>query len=170
MVNCAKWRSIKSVNVFCPHTAKGLRPETRAALQGIATFIELSDGGFHDYRRYFIDRWNEGATFINVEHDVAPTRAQLEDLWRCPRPWCGFCYGAVEAPYLGCAKITAEFIAANRGLWTDHEATYDYWWGSLDAHIARTANLTFHLHQPPVRHRELLACTGNILPRPFVEG
>jgi hypothetical protein len=158
------------VNVFCPHTAKGLRPATKEALEGVARFIQLPEGDFHAYRRYFVERWNEEVTFINVEHDVAPTRAQLDDLWHCPRPWCGFNYGPGEGvPYLGCVKISAEFIAAHRGLWTDHYKTYDYWWGSLDAHLARTAELPFHLHQPPVRHRQV-AGTGTILPRPFVEG
>ena len=138
------------MNVFCPHTVNHLLLETKAALDGIAQFIELPEGDDQAYRRYFIDRWEAGEPFINVEHDVAPTLEQLQDLWSCPEHWCSCGYFPFDnIPYFGCVKFSAGFIKFHRGLWTDYEKTYDYWWGSLDAHLARTANPAFRFHVHP---------------------
>jgi hypothetical protein len=138
------------MRVYVPYTKAKLCPETVKALEGVAQFVELPESDFHAYRRYFIQRWNEGEPFINVEHDVAPRLEQLQDLWSCPHHWCSCGYHPTDnIPYFGCVKFSAGFIRFHRGMWTDYEATYDYWWGSLDAHLARTANPAFRFHVHP---------------------
>jgi hypothetical protein len=48
------------------------------------------------YGRYFRERWDEGKTFINVEHDTAFWPGALEEIWDCPEPLCIFGHGKDE--------------------------------------------------------------------------
>ncbi len=132
------------MNIFVPFTA--LRAETWDAVWPMygATLVPLLDS--KAYSRYFMRRWEETKTFINIEHDVVPTLAQLQELWNCPHPWCACGYtGECVTPYLGCAKISTEFILTHPDMWVERE------WGNLDVYMADRAKLPFHLH-PAVRH------------------
>jgi hypothetical protein len=96
-----------------------------------------------DYSRYLMMRWLKGETFINVEHDVVPTIAKLQELWDCPEPWCGCSYRPNfedRTPYLGCVKISDRFIAAHRNVWEERL------WASCDVHLASQAKLPYHWH------------------------
>jgi hypothetical protein len=133
------------VNIFVPFTH--LRAPTYLALKDIATLVPLT--GDQAYSRYLMERWAEGKTFINVEHDVVPTVAQLEEIWNCSLPWCGYGYReGVEdtTAYLGCVKISAEFIAAHPNVWVLRS------WASCDTYLAERARLPYHCHRGAVQH------------------
>src|ERR1700722_12753259 len=157
------------MRIYVPFTAAKLCKEPVEALKIPAyeghhvEFVELPEGDFYAYRNYFIVRWNEGEPFINIEHDVAPRLDQLQDLWSCQEHWCSCGYHPTDnIPYFGCVKFSAAFIRFHRGMWTDYEKTYDYWWGSLDAHLARTANPAFKVHiHPWVWHKKNAAGAEN---------
>lgn len=108
------------MNVFVPFTK--LRSETFSAVP-TATFIPLLDKEM-GYGQYFRDRWREGKTFINVEHDVVPDNRILELLWDCDQPFCfaGYVYPGqtkFDTSYLGCAKISEQLIKENPNLFDD---------------------------------------------------
>jgi hypothetical protein len=78
-------------------------------------FINLRCTDF-GYGEYFRERWHEGETFINVEHDVLPTAEMIDELWNCPSIFCCTRYvydGRTENTIgnLGCAKISDKLIA-----------------------------------------------------------
>jgi hypothetical protein len=106
------------MRIFCPFTH--LRSETYVALKDYpVTFLPLIDHA-SDYWRHFHERWKEGETFINVEHDVVPLVGVLQELWDCPEPYCisGYTYPYHSDPprqdmaHLGCAKLSRELIAS----------------------------------------------------------
>lgn len=106
------------MRIFIPFTK--LFSATYSACPG-ATLVPLHDT--KDYAQYFQERWEEGKTFINVEHDVAPSIEVLKSLWRCPEKICltGYVYDtkpgvAPEVTYLGCVKISEAFIKENPSL------------------------------------------------------
>jgi hypothetical protein len=132
------------VNVFCCYADGFLRPETERALHGIATFVALEDD--NAYHRFFRERWAKGERFINVEHDCAPTAAQLLELWACRHEWCscGYHEQGDLIPFFGCVKFSSDFIRVHENLW-DGEPRH---WNGLDSHLAANANVYFkpHLH------------------------
>ena len=133
------------MTVFCPYATGFLRPETKKALTGLATFVELR--GDFAYHRFLIDRWKKGEKWINVEHDCAPTGAQLEELWNCRHDWCSCGYHELGdmIPFFGCVKFSADFIKVHQTLWDGP----DLHWNGLDTHLAAHANVYFkpHLHK-----------------------
>lgn len=108
------------MRIFVPFTK--LRAETMKAVPG-ATFVPLI--GDYAYSEYFQKRWEEGETFINVEHDVVPAPKVLESMWNCGNPVCvaGYVYPTPDVEYKpeitygGCVKISKEFIQNNPDLW-----------------------------------------------------
>src|SRR5580698_9244916 len=75
------------------------------------------------YTRYFQDRWDDGRTFINLEHDTVPWPGAPEVLWACEKPWCAYGYTMkVEQKHgssLGCTKFSAELMAQLPDVWRD---------------------------------------------------
>lgn len=105
------------MRIFIPFT--NLRSETFAAVPGA---ILVPTHGEFGYSNYLKQRWDEGQTFINIEHDVVPTMAILQSMWDCPSPLCVTGHsdvpGQPEASYLACVKIGADFIAQRKINWT----------------------------------------------------
>jgi hypothetical protein len=107
-----------------------------------ATFVPMTDQ--MAYSRYFMERWREAETFINVEHDVSPTRETLEMMWRCSEPWC-FCTYREDrpddrTPYFGCVKFDEDFIRAHPDIWEEHA------WGNLDTFMCGRTKAKPHWH------------------------
>ncbi len=50
-----------------------------------------------DYRRYFVQRWGDGESFINCEHDTVFERGAIEELENCPEEWCAYSVGGNDA-------------------------------------------------------------------------
>lgn len=103
------------MRIFIPFT--NLKSETFLAASN-ATLVPLIDN--FAYGCYFKERWDEGLNFINLEHDVVPSRETLESLWMCPNQLCitGYIYRYKtvihpEIVYLGCVKISKELIKSN---------------------------------------------------------
>jgi hypothetical protein len=151
-----------TVPIFVPYA--NLHPYTKLALDGygwIGVDVSLLDT---DYPDYFAQRWTEGKTFINIEHDVSFPAGLLEEISECPEPWCGVGYspgGCGTAPQdlvtqrgaaLGVVKFSAEFITGTADLWT-REWTTSRHWAHCDGWIndaANEAGFVPHQHWPDV--------------------
>lgn len=148
------------MRIFVPYTE--LQRATRIALRHHDyTTVNVARTG---YLAYWQARWKDGQTFINVEHDVVPWPGALEQLWECPKPWCAFGYAEPVPgyPVLGCAKFSAEAIAAAPELpapgyirshkWatTAEEATSWLTMDRLIGHALLGAGVMPHRHNPPV--------------------
>ena len=96
-----------SIKIFVPFT--NLRAQVMLAIPN-AIFVPIVDKEF-GYSQYFKERWEEGETFINVEHDVVPRKEILEEMMNCSEPLCvaGYSSSIPEATgisHIGCAKIS----------------------------------------------------------------
>lgn len=141
------------MNIFLPFTH--LRAETYLACKAataLVTAVPLQDHEW-SYADYWIERWQAGETFINVEQDVVPTPEVLHSMWDCPEPYClaQYCYPWAGAPIdhspIGCAKFSDSFIAAHQGLFVRHLHWHE------PQHLIINASLNkFHLHLPPALH------------------
>jgi hypothetical protein len=104
--------------IFIPSAG---RTEATAALPE-ATIVDVS----HHPAAYPVwlgQRWDIGAAFVSVEHDVMPTAAQIDSLVVCENPWCCYEYdGGVATPFppIGLVKVGVGLIAATPAMWTDY--------------------------------------------------
>lgn len=115
-----------------------------------ARFVRVE--GDHGYRNLLADLWSDGEAFTLVEHDVVPTRPQLDALDVCDEPWCFYGYYPGHwVPVFGCVRFSAALIAGTPDVWGD-----DAWpWDQLDmkfATEARSLGWKPHWHSPHVRH------------------
>jgi hypothetical protein len=140
--------------IVVPYTE--LSPATREAVPE-AHFVEVDAGD--GYRLLLADLWTAGDAFTLVEHDVIPTRRQLDDLDSCPAPWCHFGYYPGHwIPVFGCVRFSSDLIAGTPGAWDD--ASWP--WSQLDAKFAtyaRDRGWKPHWHSPHVRHGGNLVVT-----------
>ena len=111
--------------------------------------------GDYGYSEYFRQRWAEGETFINLEHDVVVYPGALKALWDCPEPWCVCDYHLpchwdrdlekeINGVPLGCMKISKEMIAKTKGHWDEKVM-----WDRCDLHLTK-AGFKVHQHRPGV--------------------
>ncbi len=127
------------MNIFVPFTK--LRSETYSALPG-CVIVPLTDR-VKGYGKYFRDRWREGKSFINVEQDVLPTQEMISEISDCQSEICFSAYAYPGQPeriergtYLGCVKISDQFIQRNPTLfdndmdWTSPEGVI---WNASDS-------------------------------------
>lgn len=139
--------------ILVPYTK--LLPATQLAVPE-AKFVRIEHNDH--YRLLLGEMWERGEAFTLVEHDVVPTRAQIESLEQCPSPWCFYGYHPGHwVPVFGCVRFSSELIAATRGAWDDPS-----WpWNQLDAkfHLyARERGGIPHWHYPHVKHDALYGC------------
>jgi len=73
------------------------------------------------YIRHFIRRWNAREPFVNVEHDMLVSVAQVLDLWACPEPWCahGYAGGPGRFPWFGSVRFRPAFMDRFPSVWTE---------------------------------------------------
>src|SRR5258708_29468904 len=138
-----------------------LRPETREALEGAATLVEIGRSSTA-YWRLFCDLWSEGERFMIVEQDVVPTDEQLGRLEFCPYDWCVFPHwcGGSYAYGLGCVRFSAGLMrrhpdAMERIAQNDQLGVEPGYWPRMDSFVAMalsTAGARQHHHHPPVVH------------------
>lgn len=137
------------MKIYIPFTH--LRSETYGACPGANLYpIYDKEWGYADY---WIERWRDCQTFINVEHDVVPCGDSLSEMWNCPEPYClcnyiyPFAGSPVETSPIGCAKFSSEFISQHQGIFVRHLHWHD------PQHMIINASLgKYHLHQPPALH------------------
>ena len=109
----------------------------------------------HSYWRLLCLYWKLGS-FIVVEQDVVPTRAQIDTLWACPQEWCAHRYqmdGIVESG-LGCTKFHSSLLERTAGL-PDAIIDEHRHWQSLDAMVIgelHRRGFVEHIHEPAVLH------------------
>lgn len=107
----------------------------------------------HGYADYWMNRWLEGETFINLEQDVVPVGGVLAAMWNCPEPYCRteYSYPYAGAPIhtspIGCAKFTSEFIARHHGIFVRNQHWHDPQHQILNASLNKG-----HVHDPPSVH------------------
>ena len=140
-------------SVLVPFAAGFLRDETRDGAPD-AKFVRMVDD--ESYWRLLSRYWRQGNAFVIVEHDIAPTREQIDTLWECPHDWCAAAYSmnGIVAPALGFVKFSATLLGRTAGLLDAILEPYRHW-RSLDSMIIgelHRRRFTEHLHQPAVRH------------------
>lgn len=136
------------MKIFIPFTK--LRSEVVMAVAKTGIDYELVPLiKYTDYSKFLKRRWEEGKTFINVEHDVIiPGKEIMESMWNCDKPLCvtGYTYRYREAnppevTFLGCVKIGADLIKNSQGLF-DEPAP----WSVCDGFITRASNEEYCYH------------------------
>ncbi len=142
------------------------RPETLAALSWLRSQLEVVtlDAGDDGAYAALLERlWRAGDTFMVVEHDVVPTKAQLADLARCQHPWCSTCYDTAaypRTPMLGLVRFDRALLERRSEvgvhvLRTGYTRTRHVGWRSVNETLARhlfAIGETWHRHQPDVVH------------------
>lgn len=105
-------------------------------------------GDRNDYLRYFKVRWLDMKVFVNVEHDVIPTNAQVQELMQCQEEWCCFTEYAGGPPTLSLARFRPGFIWSNHNLWNslDMKTARQPTWTLLDSWLVAHANRPPHIH------------------------
>jgi hypothetical protein len=163
--------NIPAMNIFVPFTK--VEQWTMAAMLWYlhhTTFVDVS-GDHWNYVKFFEQRWAEGKTFINVEHDVVPGPGVLDSMWACQEPWCVSTYlgppAPKGAPFFGVVKFSAEAIATLPDLWVDYRRGYqgvdrmypwraDAAWMCLDTYfyeyVAPLNVFGVHYHWPCATH------------------
>lgn len=79
---------VDSPQIYCPYT--NLQTGTTVALANYTVNFVNCTGDKWAYTKYFQDRWDEGKTFINVEHDIVFWPGAIEELIACEQDWCYF--------------------------------------------------------------------------------
>ncbi len=138
--------------------------------------IDVSGNPF-GYQEHLQARWDEGATFVNMEHDIVPWPGALQELVACPRNWCFFGYladidfVATNAAPFGLVKFGASLIAAMPDVWelmSRRFANDPTAWAMCDIHLAEYARerglFTPHQHSPSV-----LNANPKFIPVPVIE-
>lgn len=140
------------LNIFLPFTE--IQPATQIALIGY-DYIPVKMEGEYGYSDFFKRRWQDGNSFINVEHDCVPWPGAIEELADCPEKWCAFNYGLPNhrknphfgdelAIPLGCTKIGKALIESTPDLW-DEPINWLY----CDQQLPKTGNKV-HQHYPGI--------------------
>jgi hypothetical protein len=141
---------IPAVNENCP-AALALRKE------GVPFELVLMPHEY-SYSDMLCELWKKQQTFISIEHDVVPWWGAIEQLWKCPQPWCSYEYPpAPKALYaaLGCIKIRGELprqFPEICKVWENRE------WGYLDGLVCSVLQGIVgktHIHKPPLAHVKL---------------
>ena len=138
---------LRNLPIFIPFTR--LRADTYESVRRYSPIlVPLLDD--YAYSRYFIKRWKEKKTFLNVEHDMVVTPGAIEALRDCRAPWCSIYYGPPGVKeirgFMGCMKFSREFIAAHPRIW------FKMKWGELDRILPRAATCALHVHADLVAH------------------
>jgi len=102
--------------------------------------VHLRDVGDRDtaYSDLIGNYWRDGRTFILLEDDMAPWPGAIDQLRRCPEPWCRFDYsigfGRFGLGTLGCMKFGEPLLRTFPDLWLRWEGVH---WRNLDATIVK---------------------------------
>ncbi len=153
-VNDASPRPTGAPNIVVPFVLRYLRAETVAAVPD-ARFVDVSSDNYA-YWRLLSDLCEECETFLIVEHDMAPTRAQIDAICACPEPWCSAEYQMddIVAAAFGFVKFDAQILGVLGVVLSSILSQHRVWSGLDSMVIAELHRRGYkeHVHQPPVRH------------------
>ena len=71
------------------YTPSGLRLEVKQLGEEVGAIFHDVSGNDVAYGDLIAILWEQGESFLLCEHDVLATPALLEEMARCPSPWCG---------------------------------------------------------------------------------
>lgn len=152
--------------VIVPHVIGGLRPETDRA-------VREHGGPFHlyllpvedrtAYARAFQGWWQIPADIMIVEQDIVPAPGMIDDMFRCPEPWCVRPYHIGDGRFaigLGMCKfsyvLTRTFRSAGELAARDGRTSGPYLdWVTLNESVERRLRrwgVIAHMHRPEVEH------------------
>ena len=105
------------MSIYVAYTVLSL--PTIESLKGYEFTMVPVHGSDAAYTEHLADRWRQGHTFINVEHDVVVPEGAIEALLACERPWCYHFYANHEGdfPFFGLVKFGAELIRDLPRVW-----------------------------------------------------
>lgn len=152
--------------VIVPYVHGMLNPGTYRAVRYSGhyyRFVDLDPIDPGNYGRLIRQLWRSQATVVICEHDVIPTREQIDTICWCCHDWCGFSYNHPDyhpGPSLGLTRFSAHLMAlspltAERATLSDRERGTERGWRDLDAYITRDLTIQrveWHEHSPPVDH------------------
>lgn len=158
------------MKLFLPYTI--IQPATRIILSTY-NYEPVLMTGEDDYLNYFKQRWQEGESFINCEHDTVFWHGAVEELERCPEEWCaygqygqGFGEGQFvdgEPPTLALMKFRAEFIEKYPDVWDLMPANNPLgptpkwqWCDTWLSMYTKEKGIVCHQHFPPVANVHLI--------------
>ena len=139
------------MKIYVPYTK--IQPATAICLKGY-NFAAVECKGSHGYFEYMQDRWEEGQSFINIEHDTVFWPGSLEAIRDCAQPWCAYGFAISDdfskegCVYLSMAKISKDMIKQLPDVWQEPKN-----WQVLDCHLtnyAKEHGLTVHQHYPSI--------------------
>ncbi len=153
------------MKIVIAHTPGKLRPEVKQLGEDVGAIFEDVSGSDIAYGELIAKLWQRGESFLLCEHDVLPTRPQLEDIIRCPEPWCaGFAWrysGAVmpgeTRPFkpireretaLFCNKFTADLLRRTPHIIERVKVR----WTQVDLALLGGLDAQLHLHEPALTH------------------
>lgn len=169
--------------MIVPATADGLHPSTLPAILRSGWECEVRPMVAVDsYWLLFKHLWDYPDTVAIVEHDIEVGPDTLNDLARCPEPWCGCSYevyaGDVATAYggvysLGCSRFRVELIEATRdavyaaGEMNIHPVHPQRSYAVMDSTLTqqlRSRGFEPHQHFPNVTHHHRYMREGAYLP------
>ena len=108
--------------------------------------------------------WDDGETFVVIEHDIEIREGTLDSLTQCDEEWCAFPYAMGPSGYmtaLGCTKFDAQLMREIPSFMSQVSDQVDPWspprdWRRLDRRIfvvlTELHGKTEHRHEPHVLH------------------
>lgn len=151
------------MRVVCPYVRTatydrpGINPLTEDALDVYAPHTEFVEmHGDHDYYNLLVRLWDDGESFLIVEHDIEIHERVIPDLATCRWGWCSFGYegggGNIWQTSLGCTRFTEKLIEETPTLMRDLGPRH---WKELDGPIAAAMPEPVHSHLPLVKHHRV---------------
>jgi hypothetical protein len=137
-----------------------------ACLQGDVERWQLREPD--DYLCFLTYQWDEGKSFVNIEHDVEFEPSIVMELWECESDWCFAPYEGItepQLPHLGMAKISSSHIEKTHDVWKTFTECSEVmrlrWqrqptWSMLDGYLYRFSagrGLFAHRHSTTVVNR-----------------
>ncbi len=171
------------MRIVVPYTA--LRPETyRAVADHDPRYVYMYDD--YSYGHLLRELWGCGETFLLVEHDMAPTPAQIEQMAECESGYCCGVYPwtTTVGPALGFTRFRDRFLdafpdAAEIACRIPSVYGQPGHWRQLDVFLQAAVLRDFYgvqpcCHLPPVEHlnkgQALLEVHSNRPPVSSVQG
>jgi hypothetical protein len=144
------------MKLFVPYTE--IQPHTKMVLTGY-NYTPLLMEKEDSYINYFLDRWREGESFINCEHDVVFWCGAIESLESCQEEWCAFgtdngLFFNGALPTLNLMKCSDTFIERFQDVWEDVKGRYlphgRRQWSGLDRWLNGQVTIVCHQHFPQI--------------------
>lgn len=152
--------------VIVPYVHGMLREQTDRAVRrhgGPFHFHQLPAGDRTAYARAFAGWWDIPADHMVIEQDMVPTPEMVDDMFRCPEPWCVRPYHIGDGRFavgLGMCKFSyilkqtfrsAGNLAARNGTTSGQYLDWVALNESVERRLRRWGVLA-HVHRPEVEH------------------